>query len=109
GLYLLYGYDAPDCQIAPLDLDLRPFHRFRVHFRVLDLPAVVAIRLDTPAGSASLFQEAEPGPNFDVELPFADFVGTADFGHISHITIATYGRGPLESYDYALTSIKAVP
>ncbi len=118
-LEVFYGLDLVQGQpvLAPLNLDLSCFSKFRVHFDASDL--VVNFNMQVTAGN-NPGVPAQQGFNTDpittptvIEFPFTDFVPNADpppnFSDIDLVTLIFQSGSAIGANDFAVTKIEAVP
>jgi hypothetical protein len=118
-LEMYYGFDLRNGQLppTPLNLDLKCFSKFRVHFNSNDLMVNFTMQVtagNNPTNRASYFVNigAHEG-EFVVDVPFSGFAPNAgpmpDFIDIDLIDIIFQTGSAIGANDYAITLIEAAP
>jgi hypothetical protein len=118
-LEMYYGFDLRNGQIVPrpLNLDLRCFSKFRVHFNSNDLMVNFTMQVTAGNNPGNRASHAVNVPAhetaFVVDVPFSDFVTNAgplpDFIDIDLIDIISQTGSAIGANDYAITLIEAAP
>jgi hypothetical protein len=109
-LELVYGFDSKGEVVAPLNLNLSDYDRFRLNFDSNDLDLNFNMLVHSNSGAThSVYKttiHANTNP-FAVGIPFGEFTGAADFTDVDLIVLVFQSSSAMGSNDFAVRSLVA--